>query len=111
MMNTISAKVVNALSVIAAVVAMNTGSIATTAGINLFKVFHHNLSKKNMNTQQFLTYFINTFVLSSTIFFLLDFCLYLVNSWQQLSPSGQPSFYCQVKDLLWDNDNQLKLQT
>ncbi len=64
-----------------------------------------------MNIQEFLTYFINTFVLSSIIFFLLDFYFYLLNclgarslasyadagshrSWQQLNPSTtKPDFY------------------
>ena len=55
-----------------------------------------------MNIQEFLTYSINTFILSSIIFFLLDFCFYLLNSWQQLNPSTQPSFYQQVKDIFQD---------
>ena len=47
-----------------------------------------------MSIQEFLTYFINTFVLSSIIFFLLDFYFYLLNSWQQLNPSTtKPDFY------------------
>ena len=29
----------------------------------------------------------------------------------QLNPSSKPSFYMQVKDLLWDDDTQLQLQT
>ncbi len=57
---------------------------------------------KIMNIQEFLTYFINTFVLSSIIFFLLDFYFYLFNSWQQLNSSTQPSFYQQVKDIFQD---------
>ena len=64
-----------------------------------------------MNIQEFLTYFINTFILSSIIFFLLDFCFYLLNSWQQLYPSTQPDFYQQVKDALWDNDTELGICT
>ncbi len=55
-----------------------------------------------MNIQEFLTYFINTFILTSIIFFLLDFCFFLVDSWQQLNPSTQPSFYQQVKDIFQD---------
>ena len=62
-----------------------------------------------MEIQEFLTYFINTLVLSSILFFLLDFCFVLLNSWQQLNPSAQPDFYQQVKDLLWENDPQLAL--
>ena len=60
-----------------------------------------------MDIQEFLTCFINIFVLSSIILFLLDFCFYLLNSWQQLNPSTQPNFYQQVKDLLWDDDTEL----
>ena len=55
-----------------------------------------------MEIQQFLTYFINTFILSSILFFLLDFCFYLLNSWQQLNPSTKPDFYQQVKDIFQD---------
>ena len=92
-----------------------------------------------MEIQEFLTYFINTLVLSSIIFFLFDLCFCLLNSWQvrfaqglgcrvsgvvetsqhptsdpqhpnfQLNPSAQPDFYSQVKDLLWDNNTQLAL--
>ena len=60
-----------------------------------------------MDIQLFLTYFINILVLSSIIFFLLDFCFYLVDSWQQLNSSTQPDFYQQVKDLLWEQDSPL----
>ena len=61
-----------------------------------------------MELQEFLTYFINTFILSSILFFLLDFCFCLLNSWQQLNPSTtKPDFYQQVKDLLWDDDTEL----
>ncbi len=56
-----------------------------------------------MDIQEFLTYFINTFVLSSITFFLLDFCFYLFNFWQQLNPSTtKPDFYQQVKDIFRD---------
>ena len=61
-----------------------------------------------MDNQQFLTYFINTFILSSIIFFLLDFCFYLAASWQKLNPSTQPDFYQQVKDIFRD-DTQLSI--
>ena len=64
-----------------------------------------------MDIQEFLTYFINTFILSSIIFFLLDFYFYLFNSWQQLNPSTQPDFYRAVKDLLWDDDTKLVSST
>ncbi len=79
-----------------------------------------------MEIQEFPTYFINTFVLSSMIFFLLDFCFYLVDSWQQLNSSAQPDFYAscsstetaktalayqQVKDAFWDKDSTLGLFT
>ena len=40
-----------------------------------------------MDIQEFLTYFINTFVLSSVLFVLIDFYFYLFNSWQQLNSS------------------------
>jgi len=76
--------------------------------MNLIRSSLHSLhQRKIMDIQQSLTYFINTFVLSSIIFFLLDFCFYLFNSWQQLNPSTQPDFYQQVKDLLGDDDINL----
>ena len=40
--STTNAEVVNAMLVIALVVATNTGNIAMTAGSTLIKVFHHN---------------------------------------------------------------------
>lgn len=75
-----------------------------------------------MDIQQFLTLVINTFVLTSIIFFLLDFSFFLLDVWQQLSPSPQTDFYAscsstetaktalayqQVKDAFWDDDTRL----
>ena len=57
-----------------------------------------------MDIQSFLTYFINFVALSSILLFILDFSLFLVQSWYQLHPTPQPDFYRQVKDLLWDDD-------
>ena len=57
-----------------------------------------------MYIQLFLTYFMNFVALSSIIFFLLDFSLFLASSWHQLNPATQPDFYEQVKDLLWNDD-------
>ncbi len=62
---------------------------------------------KIMDIQEFLTYFINNLILSSILFFLIDFYFYLLNSWQQLNPSAQPDFYQQVKDSFWDKDTRL----
>ena len=59
-----------------------------------------------MDIQLFLTYFINFVALSSIILFILDFSLFLAQSWHQLNPASQPDFYRQVKDLLWDDDPQ-----
>ncbi len=64
-----------------------------------------------MELQEFLTDFINTLILSSILFFLIDFYFYLLNSWQQLNPSTQPDFYQQVKDAFWDLDTQLSNST
>ncbi|MDJ0691976.1 MAG: hypothetical protein QNJ41_26200 [Xenococcaceae cyanobacterium MO_188.B32] len=64
-----------------------------------------------MELQEFLTYFINTLILSSILFFLIDFYFYLLNSWQQLNPSTQLNFYQQVKDAFWDLDTQLSIST
>ncbi len=66
---------------------------------------------KIMELQEFLTYFINTLILSSILFFLIDFYFYLLNSWQQLNPSTQLNFYQQVKDAFWDLDTQLSIST
>ncbi len=59
-----------------------------------------------MYIQLFLTYFINFVALSSILLFLLDFSLFLAQSWQQLHPAPQLDFYRQVKDLLWNDDTQ-----
>ena len=67
--------------------------------------------RKIMDIQEFLTYFINTFVLSSILFFLLDFSFFLVELWPKLSPSPQPSFYQQVKDAFWERDSALGIST
>ena len=64
-----------------------------------------------MDIQEFLTYFLNTLILSSILFFLLDFYFFLVELWQKLSPAPQPSFYQQVKDAFWDDCPQLVSST
>ena len=57
-----------------------------------------------MEIQLFLTYFIDFVTGASILLFLLDFSLFLAQSWQQLHPATQPDFDRQVKDLLWDDE-------
>lgn len=64
-----------------------------------------------MDIQSILTFTINSVVLISLLFLVADFCLLLLNSWQQLSPSPQADFYQQVKDAFWDNDTELSICT
>ena len=64
-----------------------------------------------MDTQLFLTYLIEFIFLSSITLFLLDLTLFLVHSWQQLSPSLPSDFYQQVKDAFRNDDIQLVLSS
>ncbi len=50
--------------------------------------------------EDFLTYAINLMIMIIIVFMTLDFILFLIDSWKQLSPI-QPDFYQQVKDAIW----------
>lgn len=57
-----------------------------------------------MDIQSILTFTINSVVLISLTFLVVDFCFFMLNSWQQLSPSStKPDFYQQVKDIFQDD--------